>query len=153
MSLIPWKKQEPVAFTPSPLFDLQQDMNRLFGRFFGDMGATFGSIGMFPPVSVRENEKVITVTAEVPGMTANEVEVTVDGNILTMHGEKKDEKREDKDRWHRVERSYGSFSRRIELPAAVDAAHAEATLEKGVLTLKLPKTTTDQMKTIKVQAK
>jgi len=149
MNLMPWKKHTPAHVT-SPMSDLQQEMNRLFGRFFGD---AFPSFESFPAVTVSDNAKIITVTAEIPGIAANEVEVNVDGNLLTIRGEKRDEKKEDSDHWHRVERSYGSFIRRIELPSAVDAAHTEASLEKGVLTLKLPKVTSDNSKTIKVQAK
>lgn len=153
MNLTPWKKQEPALATSPRLNELQQEMNRLFGRFFGDNTPFFESLPVFPPVSIRENESALTVTAEIPGIEASELDVHVDGNVLTIRGEKRDEKKEDKDSWHRVERSYGSFTRRIDLPSAVDTSHAEATLDKGVLTLKLPKTTPDKAKTIKVQAK
>lgn len=149
MNLMPWKKHTPAHVT-SPMSDLQQEMNRLFGRFFGD---AFPSFESFPAVTVSDNAKIITVTAEIPGIAADELDVRVDGNVLTIRGEKKDEKKDEKDNWYRVERSYGSFLRRIELPSAVDAAHAEATLEKGVLTLKLAKTASDKRNKIKVQAK
>jgi len=164
MSLIPWKKQDThpsLARSPlgaanplarSPLGAIQQEMNRMFNQFF-DGFPMLESFPAFPAVSISENTKTITVTAEIPGIAANELEVSVDGDVLTLHGEKKDEKTDEKDNWHRVERSYGSFIRRIELPSAVDAAHAEATLEKGVLTLKLAKTADDKGKKIKVQAK
>ena len=152
MNLTPWKKHESTLSTVSPLGELQQEMNRLFGRFFGD-DSPFPAFPAFPAVSVSENDKALTVAAEMPGIEASELNVRVDGNVLTIHGEKKDEKKEDKDSWHRVERSFGSFTRRIELPAAVDVAHSEANLEKGVLTLKLPKVAPDKSRTIKVQAK
>ena len=152
MNLTPWKKHESTLSTVSPLGELQQEMNRLFSRFFGD-DSPFPAFPAFPAVSVSENDKALTVTAEIPGIEAGELNVRVDGNVLTIHGEKKDEKKEDKDSWHRVERSFGSFTRRIELPAAVDVAHSEANLEKGVLTLKLPKAAPDKSRTIKVQAK
>lgn len=152
MNLMPWKKHSP-AHAASPMNELQQEMNRLLGRFFGDAFPAFESFPAFPAVTVSDNAKAITVTAEVPGIAANEVEVDVDGSVLTIRGEKKFEKKDDTDNWHRVERSYGTFVRRIELPSAVDAAHTEASLEKGVLTLKLPKLASDSVKTIKVQAK
>ena len=151
MNLVPWKKDNN-SFPLSPLGAAQQEMNRMFNRFF-DGFPTLEGFTAFPPVSVSENGKTITVTAEIPGIAANELEVSVEGDVLTLHGEKKDEKKDEKDNWYRVERSYGSFIRRIALPSAVDAAHAEATLEKGVLTLKLAKTANDKGKKIKVQAK
>ena len=124
----------------------------MFNRFFEGFPALEGFTA-FPPVSISENNKSITVTAEIPGMAANDLEISVDGDMLTLHGEKKDEMKEEKHNFYRVERSYGSFLRRIALPAAVDAAHAEATLEKGVLTLKLAKAVGDKSKKIKVSAK
>lgn len=152
MNLIPWKRQETPSLSSSPRNAFQQEMNRVFSRFFDGL-PMLEDLTVFPPVSIAENTRTITVTAEIPGIAANELEITVDGDVLTMRGEKKDEKKSEKDNWYRVERSYGSFARRIELPSAVDAAHAEATLEKGVLTLKLTKIASDKAKTIKVQAK
>ncbi len=152
MNLTPWKKHETSPVTPSPLSAFQHEMNRMFNRFFDGFPMLEGFTA-FPPVAISENTKTITVTAEIPGIAANELEIDVDGNMLTLRGEKNDEKKDEKDNWYRVERSYGSFLRRIELPHAVEAAHAEATLEKGVLTLKLAKTANDKSKTIKVQAK
>jgi len=153
MNLTPWKKQTSLSTTTSPMTELQHEMNRLFGRFFGDTTPFFDSFPAFPPVSVSENDKAFTVTAEIPGIAAEELDVRVDGNMLTIRGEKKDEKKDEKDNWYRVERSYGSFTRRIELPSAVDTAHVEASLDKGVLTLKLPRAASDKAKAIKVQAR
>lgn len=152
MNLIPWKRQESPTLSSSPMNAFQQEMNRVFSRFF-DGFPMLENFTVFPPVSIAENTETITVTAEIPGIAANELEINVDGDVLTLRGEKKDEKKSEKDNWYRVERSYGSFTRRIGLPSAVDAAHAEATLDKGVLTVKLAKTVADKAKTIKVQAK
>lgn len=152
MNLTPVKKQETGTLVPTALGAFQQEMNRMFDRFFAGFPALEG-FPAFPPVAISENAKTITVTAEIPGIAANELEIQVDGDTLTLRGEKRDEKRDEKDHWHRVERSYGSFLRRIALPSAVDAAHAEATLEKGVLTLKLAKVAADTSKKIKVEAK
>lgn len=152
MNLIPWKKQEPL-FNLSPVSELQREMDRMFGRFFGNGTSFLESFVPFPPVSVSENDKTITVTAEVPGLTATELDVRIDDNVLTIRGEKKEEKKEEKDSWYRVERSFGSFTRRIELPSTVDSAHTEASLEQGVLTLKLSKAASQKGRTIKVQAK
>lgn len=155
MNLIPWKKQDTSSLALAPLGAFQQEMNRMFDRFFAGFPMLEG-FSAFPPVAISENTKTITVTAEIPGIAANELEINVDGDMLILRGEKKDEKKDEKDEkdnFYRVERSYGSFLRRIELPSAVDAAHTEATLEKGVLTLKLAKAAGETRKTIKVQAK
>lgn len=152
MNLTPWKKQTSLSTPASPMNELQHEMNRLFGRFFADNTPFFEPFTAFPPVSVSENDKAFTVTAEIPGIAADELDVRVDGTMLTIRGEKKNEKKEEKDNWYRMERSYGSFIRRIELPSAVDTAHAEASLDKGVLTLKLPRAASDKAKAIKVQA-
>ena len=152
MNLIPWKKQDTSSLALAPLGAFQQEMNRMFDRFFAGFPMLEG-FSAFPPVAISENTKSITVTAEIPGIAANELEINVDGDMLILRGDKKDEKKDEKDNFYRVERSYGSFLRRIELPSAVDAAHAEATLEKGVLTLKLAKTASDKRNKIKVQAK
>ena len=162
MSLLPWRKPTPAPQTQTPaqsLASFQQEMNHLFESFFGQ-SPLFRSPafeGMqalaFPAVSVADNDTTVTVTAEMPGVAADDIHIHVDGDLLTLSGEKKEEKKEDKDNFHRVERSYGAFTRRIQLPANVDSAHAEATLEAGVLTLKLPKIPADKAKRIKVQTK
>lgn len=157
MNLTPWKKNHPapVPAGASPILALQQEMNRMFGQFFGDALPGFESFAAFPAVSVSENTATVTVTAEVPGLTAQDLDIAVDGNLLTLRGHKQaeTEAKDDKESWHRVERSYGSFVRRVELPSAVDSGRAEATLEKGVLTLKLPRIAAEKGKAIKIQSK
>lgn len=152
MNLMPWKKQNP-ANVPAPITGFQQELNRLFNNFFADFGGGWDLQPTFPAVSVRDAGDLVTVTAEVPGVDAEDIEVSADGNVLTIRGEKRMDKQEEQDNWTRVEHSYGSFLRRIDLPSAVDPDRAEASLEKGVLTLRLPKTASDAGKTIKVRAK
>jgi HSP20 family protein len=142
MSLMPWRR------TPTSLTTLQQEMNRMFDNFFTP-GTGFSELPVVPAIDVKENDKSVTVTAELPGVEKKDVQIDVHDNILTIKGEKRSEKKEDKDNWHFVERSYGSFARRVLLPSEVDGDHAEATMDKGVLTLKLPKTQSSK-KTIAV---
>lgn len=151
MSLLPWKKNQPAA----QLNPFQHDVQRMFDRFFGNGFPGFAgmeSFGAFPVVNVKDVGSALEVSAEVPGLEADDIEVGVEGNLLTLRGEKKEEKKEEKDNYYHVERTFGSFMRRIELPSAVDSKGAEAHLEKGVLTLKLPKLAAEASRTIKVKS-
>ena len=90
-------------------------------------------------MDVHEDETAFHVTADLPGLTEKEVEVSFDDGLLTIRGEKKIERDEKKDTWHIVERSSGSFARKLSLSAPVDADKIEAKFEKGVLSITLPK--------------
>ncbi len=156
MSIIPWRRNTPAttpATTTPQLSNFQQEVNRLFQNFFGDLSPTFESFATFPAVTVSDNGSEVVVTAEVPGMDADDIEVTAEGNVLTLTGQKRDEKRDEKENMYRVERSFGSFMRRIQLPANVDSSAAQAELHRGVLTLHLPKTPGERSRTIKVMPK
>jgi HSP20 family protein len=145
MSLIPWKRD---VFAPN---ELQREINRMFDDFFVVDPVRSQTPRFFPVVSVKDDEKNVTVSAEVPGLEAGDVNVQVTGNVLTLSGEKKQEKKEEKENFLRIERSYGSFLRRIELPGEVDADRAEAKLQNGVLELRLPKVESSASKTIKIK--
>jgi HSP20 family protein len=123
-------------------------MNRLFDQFFEgfDLGpfARHGgweSVAM-PKVDVAETDEAIHVTAELPGMKEEDVEVTLSDGQLTLRGEKKAEQEDSGKNYHRVERSYGSFHRSIPLPSQVDESKVEAAFRDGVLSVTLPKTQT-----------
>ncbi|MEJ2071800.1 MAG: Hsp20/alpha crystallin family protein [Syntrophobacterales bacterium] len=88
-----------------------------------------------PAVDIKETDTEIVVKAEVPGIDAKEINISVTGEVLTIKGEKKSEKEEKEENYHLVERSYGSFSRSLVLPAAVDLDKIEAKYDKGVLTV------------------
>lgn len=151
MSLIPWKRNQ----SAQQLSPVQQDMQRMFDRFFTGFPAFpslggFESFAAFPAVNVSDAGDALVVKAEVPGLDAEDLEVSVEGNLLTLKGEKKAEKEEKNENYYHMERSFGSFMRRIELPGNVDSSKAEARLDKGVLHLRLPKTATEATRTIKV---
>lgn len=164
MSLLPWKRQQsqnvPVTTQMSPL---QQDMQRMFDRFFGRLPGSimglepFGNVGNlmgnlnYPAISVSDSGDNVLVRAEVPGLESKDVEISVEGNILTLRGEKREEIRDEKENFFYHERSFGSFIRRIELPCHVNSEKAEAHLEKGILSLTLPKVVGESCKTIRVQ--
>jgi HSP20 family protein len=104
-----------------------------------DPSADVQGFTTFPAVSVSDDGELITVTAELPGVEEGDIEVSAEGDVLMIRGEKRDEHHGALASWFRVERSYGSFLRRIDLPSAVDIDRAAARLEQGVLTMKLPK--------------
>lgn len=128
----------------SPFQSLQREINSLFDDFFEGFSLTpfekenrFGSF--VPCVDMRENEKEIHVSAELPGMDEKDVEVSLSKGALSIKGEKRTEtKKEDKD-YHYIERSSGSFYREIGLPENIDCDKAEASFKKGVLEIKIPK--------------
>ena len=117
--------------------------------------ARFTSDTLSPKIDIAENKDAIEVTAELPGVDENDLDVTLVNGMLTVRGEKRTERDEqDKDKnWHVVERSYGSFSRAIPLPFDPDPAKVEAKFDKGVLRIKLPKSAEVAKKQQKIEIK
>lgn len=117
------------------------NFNTLVDRFFGSMGeAPVGE--WFPPVNVRENADGLVLTAEMPGMTAENVEIEFENGVLTIRGQKEEERSEgegDQERYHIWERRFGSFQRSFTLPRTVSSEAIEAEFENGVLEVRLPK--------------
>ena len=122
--------------------DLDLLANRM-SRIFGDSGMrnlTYGA-DWVPPVSVEERDREILLTAELPGMTEDSVEITLENNVLTISGDKR-EAREGRDtggKYHLVERSFGTFRRSFTLPRTVHADGITANFDHGLLTVRLPK--------------
>ena len=106
-----------------------------------------------PALDIYETEDEIVVTAETPGIAKDDVEVNLTDSTLTIKGEKKKEEEIKEEHYFRSERSFGSFSRTVELPAAVKSDEATATFKDGVLEVRLPKTEEAKRKTIKVEVK
>jgi HSP20 family protein len=92
-----------------------------------------------PPVDVRETGEAYVISAELPGLTRKDIQITFENGVLRLAGERKLEKDEDKDNYHRIERAYGSFSRSFTLGSGVDADRVTATFQDGVLTITVPK--------------
>jgi HSP20 family protein len=92
-----------------------------------------------PAVDVAENDKQVTVKVEVPGVDPKDIDVSLEGNYLTVRGEKKSEREEKGENFHRVERSFGSFSRTIELPQNIDSNEVTAENRNGVLAITIAK--------------
>jgi len=126
--------------TADPIHSFQKEMNRLFQDFFEV--APFGSSdsGVFPEIDVKETDKEIKVSAELPGLEEKDVEVLLTADSLTIKGEKKQEKEEKGQSYYRSERRYGSFSRVIPLASDIETDKAEAKFKSGVLHITIPKT-------------
>ncbi len=114
---------------------------RMFDRFFEqlDMPEISGDKQWMPTVDVSETDGHVIVRAEVPGMEKDDINVTLSDGLLTIHGEKKQEKEEEKENYRFVERRYGSFSRSVRVPDGVDAEKIEASYKDGVLKVSIPK--------------
>ena len=129
---------------------LQERMNRLFRDSFGDGQEALSTSTFAPPVDVYEDEHNVTLKIEVPGIDEKDIDVRIENNTLTVHGERKFEKEEKEENYRRVERQYGSFTRSFTLPNTVDHENVQANYEKGVLKIKLAKKAEAKPKQIKV---
>ncbi len=130
---------------------LHGEMGDLFGGFFRGFDGPFAGYKTWPTIDVAEEEDAIIVRAEVPGCKAEDIDISVHGNVLTISGEKKlSEEKKEKGYYH-VESSYGSFKRELTLPTDVDQSKIDATCENGVLSVTLPKA--EKAKAIKVKIK
>ena len=136
----------------SELNDIQREMNRLFDDFFGERQSGLAEGAWMPAVDVSENEATMIVRAELPGMKQEDIELNLQENVLTLTGEKKKETKEDQENFHRIERSYGSFSRTFTLPANVKQEEIKATFKDGVLEISLPKAEEAKAKKIAITA-
>lgn len=132
----------------TPLTRLQNELNRLF-NFPEAEGDYFE--GWFPALDVQEDKDQLTVTAELPGMKKEDIDVSVHENTLIISGEKKCEQAETKGETYRSERCYGKFHRAITLPWSVEAAKIDANYRDGVLKIMLPKSEQAKPKQIDVK--
>jgi HSP20 family protein len=129
---------------------LQDRLNRLFRDSFGDSQDSLTTSRFSPAVDVYEDEHNVTLKLEVPGVDEKDLDIRVENNTLTVHGERKFEKEEKEENFRRVERQYGSFTRSFTLPQTVDSEKVSAHYDKGVLKISLPKKAEAKPKQIKV---
>jgi HSP20 family protein len=121
------------------LLSLQERMNRMFDESYRGRGTEDWMGGAWAPaVDIYEQNGNIVLQAELPGLDPKDVDVRVENNVLTLRGQRKLEDSVNKDNYHRVERSYGSFTRSFTLPSQVDTANIQANYKDGVLRLTLP---------------
>lgn len=148
MTLVPW---EPFR----NLVALQDRMNRLFDETMqaGKDTELMRTGTWAPVVDIYENEDEIVLSAEIPGVDMEDVDVQVRDNTLTLKGERKMEKPVKQENYHRVERAYGPFMRAFSLPASVDQERISAHYARGVLEIKMPKTARSKPSQIKIDVK
>jgi|SRR5581483_5789426 len=127
-------------------------MNRLFRESSSLAGPeeALGTTSFAPPVDIYEDEHTVTLKMEVPGIDEKDMELTIENNTLTVHGQRQIEKDEKEENFHRIERQYGSFTRSFTLPNSVDPAQVSANYDRGVLKITLAKKAEAKPKQIKV---
>ena len=137
------------------LASFQHEMNRMFNEFFrGGNGEEAGSgLGSWTPaVDIHETDHGFVIKAELPGVSKDDVSVDVHQKTLTLRGQRKHEAEVKQDKYHRVERAYGTFQRSFVLPTAVDQEKVQATFKDGVLELHLPKSDSAKPKRIAINS-
>jgi HSP20 family protein len=147
------------GFGEDPFMSLHRQMNRLFddvfrgsaGGWAGDPGQSGGNF-VQARMDVSETDNEVRICAELPGVSQDDVDVTLDDDVLTIRGEKKLERKDEKEKYHFMERSYGTFQRSLRLPFAVEPEQVKAEFSSGVLTVTLPKTKAqERSRRIKIQ--
>ena len=142
MALVRWQPRQACGFGT--------DFDRFFDSVWGSAASAPST--WYPSVDISEGDEEIAVTAEIPGLKAEDIKVSVTDNVLTIEGEKKEEKREDQKQVHRVERTYGSFRRAFRLSSAVDPDRITASYRDGVLSLSLTKAEAARKKEIEIKS-
>jgi HSP20 family protein len=145
----------------SPVFDLRTEIDRLFEDFLTNGEGGFGLLqrrlagprAFVPAIDMKETDANLLIEVELPGLKSSEVDVSVDEGILILRGERKQEKEEKTKQWHRSERYWGKFERRIALPDYVDAEKIDASCKEGVLLVTIPKKAGVKPKAINIKVK
>jgi HSP20 family protein len=137
-------KSEPRKVRPwfrrGPLESIREEMEELFSRTFGE-GADLWTVDRITPsLDLSETDSALEVRMDIPGMEAKDIDIQVNANVLTVSGERKEEREEKGKTYHRVERRVGSFSRSVTLPCPVKEDAVDAQYKNGILFIKLPKT-------------
>ena len=130
---------------------LHDEMDDLFDSFFRGLSRPWSKYKAWPTIDIADKDDSIVVRAEVPGCKAEDIDISVYGNILTISGEKKESKEENEKGYYHMESSYGSFRREISLPTDVDEDKIDAVCKEGVLSITLPKA--EKTKAVKIKVK
>ncbi|MBS2004390.1 MAG: Hsp20/alpha crystallin family protein [Cyanobacteria bacterium SZAS LIN-5] len=165
-NLKPWShKRTPARVEEDhPVYALQKEMNKVFENFFrypgfgdfadlGSLDKEFLSAELAPRIDMVETEKEVVIKVELPGMNEKDINVSVNNELLTISGEKKQEKEQSEKGWYRMERQYGSFCRNIPLPYEVESDKVDAVYKNGILSLKLPKSAVQQKAAKRIEVK
>jgi HSP20 family protein len=147
-------KKDLVSYDPlDRFFDIREDFDNVMRDFLRGFSGPSLSRGIFPLADVKEDEDKYTVTVEVPGIEKKDLKITIKENSLLVEGEKKEEVKEEKETYLRVERSYGNFRRAFNFVSELDAKKVNAEFKDGILTVTLPKTEKEKPKEIDIKVK
>lgn len=135
MSLSPWSFADPWP----EMRRMQREIDNLFGALDRSFSSGSGEKFWNPACDIRETEKDYVIHAELPGMKKEDISIELKDNMLTISGEKKDEKTEKTEKYHRIERSWGKFSRSVMLPEGTKDTEISAKFDSGVLEVRFPK--------------
>jgi HSP20 family protein len=133
------------------MLSMKRDLDRMFGEY-DDEGETAASLWR-PAVDIFETKDNLVLRAELPGMKKEEVQISVENNVLTLKGERKFDKEIKRENYHRVERVYGNFCRSFTLPTSIDKNKIEATFRDGVLEVTMPRAEEAKPKQIDIKVK
>ena len=141
MSLTLWKKSEPFDGNMARFRDeMDRTLERFFTEPFGAMETKAGrTVDWLPALDIGETDAEVTIRAEVPGIPAKDINLSITGNVLTISGEKEQKEEQKKENFYQCERRFGSFRRVLELPETVDADKISAEADNGVVTIKIAK--------------
>lgn len=150
--------QRSLAKYPGSSYPGFPRLGDLFEEFLEEIYENEDSSAVFtraeiPKVDVRETKKAVVVEAEIPGMTGEDIDVTVNGDVLRIRGEKHNESKQEDDQYYRVERRYGTFERAVKLPAEVTENKSCARYKNGVLTISLPKKKASEQEARRIEVK
>lgn len=127
-------------WNPAAAYLTREPFSRMLDSFFNDLqGEEVSNRGWVPPVDIQETEEAYRLSAELPGLTKDDINITLENNVLRLSGERKFEKDVKKESFHRIERTYGSFTRAFALPQQVNPEGVQAAFENGILTITVPK--------------
>jgi len=146
MNLVKW---DPFV----ELEDVSKQLNRIFGRFPArtePVRELLATADWAPSVDITETDTAYLIKGEIPGVNKEDVKVNIENGLLTMSGERRQEKEEKDKKFHRIERSYGSFMRSFRLPDNIDESAVKAEFKDGMLNVTLPKTTQPRNRAISV---
>ena len=152
MTLIRWRPESELV---PRITDLSREMNRLFDSFLRGEPTDEGLATSYwtPAVDILEQDDAYTLEAELPGLKKDDVKISVQNNVLTLRGEKTDERRESKKGYLRMETNFGSFTRSFTLPTTINSSKIEAEFKDGILKIHIPKAEEAKPKTIEVKVK
>ena len=147
MSLLPFRS------SPSPWQEMER-LRREMNRLFAGLPASAGGVAapVYPAMNVWTNEDGAILTAELPGVNADDIEISVEGDTLTLSGNRQPDEMPEQATYHRRERGHGRFSRVFRLPFPIDSGKVDAAFEKGVLRVSLPRPESDKPKKITIKA-